>query len=298
MTAAAADAAVGRIGPGPGADPGPDPGRRHGTAAVYRVELRKLAAQARVRVAAGLALAGPFLFAGGLSLQDSVPADTLFGRWSLSSGFALPLLVLGFAGAWVFPLLACLVAGDIAAAEDAHGTWPVLLTRSVSRGQVLAGKALAAMTYTVTVLAVAALSSLAAGVLVIGRQPLVGLSGTEIPPGRAAVLVLASWAACLPPAIGFTALGLFFSGLSRRAAVGIGAPVVLGLLMQLASLVGGLAGVRFLLLGSAFDGWHAIVTDRPYTGPLVQGVLVSVAYTVLALAAARELLLRRDPGTR
>lgn len=269
--------------------------RRHpGAGAVYRVELAKLQGQPTVRAALALVVVGPFALAGGLSLQTSVPADTLFGRWSLTTGFAVPLLVLGFVTSWVVPLLTCLVAGTVFAAEDGYGTWPTVLTRSVSRPAVFAGKTLAAMTWSVVSLALLALSSLAAGVGIVGRAPLIGLDGASIAAGRATGLVLGAWATCLLPAFGYTAMGVFFSVVARRSTVGVGAPVVIGLVMQLSSLVGAVAGVRFLVLGSAFDAWHALMRADPYRGPVVQGVLVSVAYTVLLLTAALEVFRRRD----
>lgn len=268
--------------------------RRPGAGAVYRVEMGKLSAQPLVRAVLAVVVLAPFAFAGGLSLQESVPADTLFGRWSLTTGFAVPLLLLGFVTSWILPLLTCLVAGTIFAAEDGYGTWPAVLTRSVSRRAVFTGKVLAAATHTVVTVSLLAVSSLVAGVLIIGRAPLVGLDGTVVPPGRAAGVVLASWAVVLAPALGFTAMGVFFSVLGRRSTVGIGAPVVIGLLMQLSSLVGAAVGVRFALLGSSFDAWHALVRADPYSGPVLQGLLVSLAYTVLLLAVAFEMFRRRD----
>lgn len=277
-----------------GAQRQPGARRKPGAGAVYRVELAKLQGQPTVRAALALVVVGPFALAGGLSLQTSVPADTLFGRWSLTTGFAVPLLVLGFVTSWVVPLLTCLVAGTVFAAEDGYGTWPTVLTRSVSRPAVFAGKALAALSWSVVSLTLLAFSSLAAGVGIVGRAPLIGLDGASIGTGRATGLVLAAWASCLLPAFGYTAMGVFFSVVARRSTVGVGAPVVIGLVMQLSSLVGAVAGVRFLLLGSAFDAWHALVRADPYRGPVVQGVLVSVAYTVLLLAAALEVFRRRD----
>lgn len=262
--------------------------------AVYAVELGKLSGQLAVRAALALVVVGPFALAGGLSLQASVPADTLFGRWSLTTGFAVPLLVLGFVTSWVVPLLTCLVAGTIFSAEDGYGTWPTVLTRSVGRPAVFTGKVLAALTWSVLSLVLLALSSLAAGVLIVGRAPLIGLDGASIAGGRATGLVLASWATCLLPALGYAAMGVFFSVVARRSTVGVGAPVVIGLVVQLSSLVGAVTGVRFLLLGSAFDAWHALVRTDPYRGPVVQGALVSIAYTVVLLAAALEVFRRRD----
>ncbi len=47
----------------------------------------------------------------------------------------------------MFPLITALVAGDIFASEDHNGTLKTVLTRSLERWQIFAGKALAAATY-------------------------------------------------------------------------------------------------------------------------------------------------------
>ena len=84
----------------------PEPAARSGgMSAVYRVELTKVSAQLLPRLAAVVCLLGPFVFALVMRSQASTPADTLFGRWVTSSGFALPFVVLGFAGIAGFPLL-------------------------------------------------------------------------------------------------------------------------------------------------------------------------------------------------
>ncbi len=72
-----------------------------------------------------------------------------------SSGFAIPLAVLGFGAAWVGPVLTAVVAGDIFSSEDRFGTWKTILTRAHSRGQLFAGKFLAALTFALTLMVLA-----------------------------------------------------------------------------------------------------------------------------------------------
>jgi len=257
-------------------------------------ELRKLLAQTRTRVAFLVCLLGPPLVALVLDLQSGLPKDTLFGRHVHASGFALPLVILGFASVWAFPLLTSLVAGDIFSSEDAHGTWPGLLTRDCSRGEVFTGKAVASAVSALVLLTTTALSSLAAGVALAGSHPLVGLSGTALAPGHATALVLLSWLSAVPPLLAFTALACLTSVVSRSSVVGVGAPVVLGLLMQLLSLLGGLGTAANALLTAPFLAWRGLVRDDPYYGPLWQGALVSLVWAVACLVPARVLLTRRD----
>jgi ABC-2 type transport system permease protein len=263
-------------------------------ATAYRWEVTKLAAQARTRATLAVCLVAPFIFVVLLDRQDRVPKDTLYGRWVHASGFATPLMILGFAAQWVFPLLTSLVAGDIFASEDQHGTWKTILTRSHSRTQIFWAKTLAAATFATLVLAVLAVSCLAAGVLLVGHQPLEGLSGTLLPPGRTAGLVLAAWATALLPLLGFTAFGIMLSVLTRSSPMGIVGPVVLGLVMQLYSFLNGADAIRHLLLVTPFDSWHGLLAADPYYGALRQGALVSIAYIAICLTVAYTALRRRD----
>lgn len=257
--------------------------RGRGVAVVWRLELAKLARLVRVQVVALACLAGPLLAAAAVTASGAVPADTLFGQWLHESGFALPLVVLSFAGQWLLPLLASVVAGDIFAAEDHLGTWKTILTRSRSRGQLFAGKVAAAVTYGAGVLVLLAGSALLGGVL-LGTEPLVGLSGQLVPAGHATTLVAASWASALPPLLGFTALAVLLSVLSRSSVVGIGGPVILGLLMQLTTLVNLPLAVRIPLLSTPFDSWHGFWAQTPFLGPFWHGAATSAGWFVVCLA--------------
>ena len=93
----------------------------------YRFELVKLLAQWRVRLLILACWIGPAIAVAVVSQQTSLPADTLFGRWMHATGWAGALVVLGFAGTWVLPLITSMVAGDVFSSEDRLGTWRHLL---------------------------------------------------------------------------------------------------------------------------------------------------------------------------
>jgi ABC-2 type transport system permease protein len=283
MTAAA------RSTTGPSTSAGP----RAGTGAAYRWEVVKLAALLRTRVTLALCLIAPPVVVLVLEGQTP-PADTLYGRYVHASGFAVPLLLLGFATQWVFPLLTSLVAGEIFAGEDHLGTWKTVLTRSVSRAQLFWGKTLAATTFAVAVLVVLAASTIVSSLLVVGHQPLIGLTGQTVPAGTALRLVVASWATDLPPLIGFTALSILLSVRTRNPAVGVVGPVVLGFAMSLVSSIGGIGLLRRVMLTTPLESWHGLFTAVPFHGPLVWGLVVSALWTVGCLVPAYTSLRDRD----
>jgi ABC-2 type transport system permease protein len=145
-------------------------------------------------------------------------------------------------------------------------------------------------------MAVLAVSSIAAGALVIGQQPLIGLSGALLPPAQALLRVSLAWMSVLPPALGFTALAVLISVTARSSAAGIGLPVLVGLATQLYALVDGPEVFRRLLMASAFGAWHGLLTEPPYYRPLVHGTSISVVYVLLCLGVAYGVLRRRDIG--
>jgi ABC-2 type transport system permease protein len=144
------------------------------------------------------------------------------------------------------------------------------------------------------VLVVLTASCLAAGVLLVGHQPLESLSGTLISPGRATGLVVAAWLSTLPPLLGFTALGIMLSVLTRNSPAGIVGPIVIGLVMQMYGFLNGTGPVRTLLLVTPFDSWHGLLVADPFYGPLRQGIVVSLGYLVICLGVAYTALRRRD----
>jgi ABC-2 type transport system permease protein len=267
---------------------------RSGVRAVFRVERRKLAAQPAIRLLALVCLLGPFLFAGILKVQSGSPTDTLYGVWVHSSGFALSLLVLAFAGSWGFPVVVGIVAGDVFSSEDRYGTWKLVLTRSCTRRELFAGKLLAAGAFSLGLVTLTAVASLLAGVVLVGDQPLVSLSGTQFSPAHSLALVALSWLLAALPALAFASLAALLSIATRNGIMGVVGPGLAALAMQLLLLVGAGVWTHMLLAGSAFNTWHALFNAHPYYGPLVIGVIVSLLWTAACTAAAWTILRRRD----
>jgi ABC-2 type transport system permease protein len=262
--------------------------------AAYQTELLKLSSQLAVRLLVLVCAIGPFAFAALLKVQSGTPADALFGAYVHSSGFAVSLVVMGFAGSWGFPLIAGMVAGDQFAAEDRHNTWKTILTRSCSLGELFTGKLLAAGTFAVAMLVLAMLSSLLAGLILVGGHGLVNLSGDLASSGRSLALTIVSWALCVLPLLAYVSLAALFSVASRNGIVGVVGPIVIALATTLIDLIGKGVWVHLLLIGSAFGGMYGLFTAHPFLGPLVITSLVSLVWIAGCVSAAWFILRRRD----
>ncbi|MFE9307810.1 ABC transporter permease [Streptomyces sp. NPDC006706] len=268
--------------------------RRVPVARVYRFELVKLVSQGRIRLLVLACWIAPGLFVAAVSQQSTLPSDTLFGRWMLATGWAGPLVVLGFAGTWALPLLVSVVAGDVFASEDRLGTWRHLLVAVRSPRRIFAAKALASLTVIGLLVAGLVCSSVVGGVVAVGNQPLVGLDGHLLTPSDAAVKVLLAWVCVLAPTLALAAIGLLGSIALGRSPMGLLLPALVALAMQLAQMLPLPVAVRLALPGYAFIAWNGLFTSPAQLGPLLIGIVVSLVWAVVATALAYRLFLRRN----
>jgi ABC-2 type transport system permease protein len=270
------------------------PGVKAGVRNAFGTEVHKLIAQLSTRILMLVCALGPFAFAAILKVQSGTPSDALFGVWVHSSGFAVSLVILGFAGSWGFPIVAGVLAGDLFSSEDRYGTWKTILTRSCTREDVFAGKLLAVGTFAVGLTLMLAASGLIAGLVLVGPHALVNLSGVLTSSGRMLALTVDSWLICLLPVLAYTSLAVLFSVATRNGILGVLGPLLVALVTQLLDLIGKGVIVHELLIGSAFDGWHGLFTTHPFFGPLLVGSAVSLVWIAASLAASWRILSRRD----
>jgi ABC-2 type transport system permease protein len=263
-------------------------------ARAYRFELVKQFSPWRVRLLILACWIGPALFVVAVSKQSNLPSDTLFGRWMHTTGWAGPLMLLGFAGTWALPLLTSLVAGDVFASEDRLGTWRHLLVAVRSHRRIFAAKALASLTVIVLLVAGLVASGIVGGLLAVGSKPLIGLDGHTLSPGDAAGKVLLAWACALAPTLALAAIGLLGSVALGRSPMGLLLPVLVALAMQLAQLLPLPVAVRFALPGYAFIAWNGLFAEPQQLSPLLIGIAVSLVWAAVATTLAYLLFLRRD----
>ena len=274
----------------------PRTGRRPGVGAVYRWELRKLRAQKRTYIGLAAAVAIPLIFILALAVDNSGggPEELPFSAFVRETGFAIPLVCLAFGAFWLLPLLTALVAGDIVANEEHNGTLKTILTRSVERWHVFAGKVLAALTYTAAILAIYVSVGLVVGGLVWGFDPLTTLSGTRIDAGRALVLTGAGTLAYLLPLSAIAAIGLLLSTVTRNSAAAVVGTLMVSIFMQIIAAISALDALDPYLLSTQFNAWQGILREPVDWDPILRSAWVCGLYALPALGWALGSFLRRD----
>jgi len=286
MTATVADAPV--------AGSQPAAARPVPVARALRFELVKQFSQWRVRLLILICWLGPALVVFGINQQSNLPSDTLFGRWMHTTGWAAPLVALGFSGTWGLPLITSLAAGDVFASEDRLGTWRHLLVAVRSHRRIFAAKALASLTVILLLVAGLVASSVAGGLFAAGNKPLIGLDGHTLTPGDAAGKIMIAWVCALAPTLALAAIGLLGSVALGRSPMGLLLPVIVALGMQGAQMLPLPVAVRLALPGYAFISWNGLFAEPQQLKPLLIGVAVSLVWAIVATTLAYVLFLRRD----
>jgi ABC-2 type transport system permease protein len=279
------------------AAPRPRIGRRPGVGTVYAWELRKLRVQKRTYIGLGAALIVPLIFIVAIALNSNNgggDGEIPFERYVRETGLAIPLVGLFFGSLWLFPLITALVAGDIVATEDHHGTLKTILTRSVERWQVFWGKALAAFTYAFVALVLFVGVGLVIGGIVWGFDPLISLSGTRVPVGRGLLLIAGATLAYFIPILAMASIALLLSTVTHNSAASVVGTLMFSIVLQLLGVISALDFLQPYLLSTQFNAWEGLLREPADWAPVVRAVWVSAAYALPALAVAFTAFLRRD----
>ncbi|HEX4344770.1 MAG TPA: ABC transporter permease [Solirubrobacteraceae bacterium] len=269
-------------------------GRRPGVGTVYRWELRKLRAQKRTYLGLGAAAIVPIIFIVALLTGSGGPDDVPFGRYVRETGLAIPLVGLLFSSVWLFPLITALVAGDIVASEDNHGTLKTILTRSTERWQIFAGKLLAALSYAFVALLVFVAVGLVIGGFIWGFDPLTTLSGTQVSAGRGTVLIAAASLAYFVPMIAIAGIAILLSTVTHNSAGAIVGTLIASFVMQLLAVIQALSWLKPYLLSTQFDAWQGLLREPADWAPIVRAAWVSALYAIPSMGWAFVSFLRRD----
>jgi ABC-2 type transport system permease protein len=263
---------------------------------VLRWELAKLRRQKRTYLGLGASALVPILFVLAIHFRHrhGRGGEFAFASYLDRSGLAVPLVILLFGAVWMFPLITALVAGDIFASEDHNGTLKTILTRSLERWQIFAGKALAATAYAIVAILLDGTVAVIAGTIQSGFNSLQSLSGTIVSAPKSLELVYASLLIYLIPILAIVAIGLLLSSLTRNSAAAVVGTLMVSLLFQLIGILPGLSGTQPYLLSTQFSAWQGLLRTPIDWAPVIRAAWVCAMYGIPSLAAAYLVFLRRD----
>lgn len=224
--------------------------------------------------------------------------DSFLFVGNLLNGFFISYLILNMLAVHI-PFLITLVAGDLLAGESTAGTYRILLTRPVSRMQVLSSKFIAGNIYTFSLILWLAIVSLGVGAILFGFGELIVIkSSTVIIFDRNDVL----WRFLL--AYSFAALGMsvvcslafFFSSLVENAIGPIVATMAVIIVFVIVSAINIeiFSSIKPYLFTNYILSWRLIFSDPINTSKLLNAVLILLGHIVLLYGVTAFIFKRKD----
>ncbi len=192
------------------------------------------------------------------------------------------------------PLVVGVVAGDSIAGEAGSGTLRYLLTVPVSRGRLLAVKALGVATYTALAVLTVALVGLVTGALLFGLHDVTLLSGDTVSLASGLLRTLGIAAYVIVALFGLAAGGVFVSTLTENAIGAMATTIALAVFSALLDAVPQLSSIHGALLTHNWLGFGELLRGSVDTAALLRWSLLHLTYAAVFLSLAWARLQTKD----
>lgn len=192
------------------------------------------------------------------------------------------------------PLVVGVVAGDSIAGEAGSGTLRYLLTVPVSRGRLLAVKALGVATYTALAVLTVAVVGLVTGALLFGLHDVTLLSGDTVSLASGLLRSLGIAAYVIVALFGLAAGGVFVSTLTENAIGAMATTIGLAVFSALLDAVPQLSSIHAALLTHNWLGFGELLRGSVDTGALLRWSLLHLTYAAAFLSLAWARLQTKD----
>ncbi len=279
--------------------------RRNGAAPSYsarrtlslRVEVRRQLTRRRTQIALGFMVVLPFLLVAAFKFGNG-------GRGGANSQALVTLATRGAANFTVFTLyvssgfllvvVVALFAGDTIASEASWSSLRYLLAVPVPRSHLLRRKLVVALAYSLFAIVVLPVVSFVAGGLWFGWGPLRTPLGDAIS-GSHLLVRLVVVVAFIALSLVFVAALAFLVGVWTDAPLGaVGGAVMLVILSNILDAVTALGSARQFLPTHYAYAWTDALAANISWDEMARGVLYSLGYSIVLLAAAWWHFERKD----
>ena len=212
----------------------------------------------------------------------------------IGNGFVLPVLSLTLLLAMLLPLLGAMSAADALAGESNHGTLRGLLIAPVSRARLLGVKAFGVGTVVFIATVAIALVGLITGVVLVGTDGLITLSGNTLSFGDALTRIGVSvlWVSFQVWAV--AAIALAVSAFTEHPLVVMAATLAGALVFAILTVIPQLDWIQPYLLTTGWTSLTDVLRDpMPWDG-LINSTLKAACYLVIGLSVAYARLASKD----
>ena len=212
----------------------------------------------------------------------------------VGNGLVLPVAALTLTLALLLPLVGAMWAADAIAGEAAAGTLRGLLIAPVSRFRVLGVKAFGVATAILAACVLIALVGLVAGLLLVGSQGMVTLSGTTLSFGAALgrVAIATLWVAFQVWAVAAVALAV--SACTEHPLVVMAATVSGAIVFGVLSSIPALDWLQPYLLTNQWTALADVLRDPMPTAALWHGIAEAACYMAIGLSLTLARMTTKD----
>lgn len=275
---------------------GATPGYRGSGTLPLRVEIRRQLRRRRTQITLGLLVVLPFLLVAAFELGDSSPGGGAPGLVQVATQGAanFTLFVLFAATGFLLVVVFALFAGDTVASEASWSSLRYLLAAPVPRGVLLRRKLVVALGFSAFSLVLLPAVSFLAGGLFFGWAPIRTPLGTALSGGDAFVRI-ALVVVYLGLSLLFVSALAFVLGVWTDAPLGaVGGAVMLVIVSNILDAVTALDPWRVVLPTHYSYAWLDLLAPEIAWNAMARGVLWSLSYTLVLLAAAWWHFTRKD----
>jgi ABC-2 type transport system permease protein len=227
------------------------------------------------------------------NLKDSF---AFFGN--LLNGFLVSYLILNMLAVHI-PFLITLVAGDLLAGEATAGTYRVLLTRPVSRMQVVWSKFLAGNIYTLSLVIWVGIISLGMGSILFGFGELIVIGADSIVILDRADVIWRFFLAYSFAALGMfvvCSLAFFFSSLVENAIGPIIATMAVIIVFLIVSAINIeiFRSIRPYLFTNYILSWRLLFDNPVDTAKVLESILILCSHIAVLFGVTAIIFKRKD----
>ncbi|MDI5974757.1 ABC transporter permease subunit [Amycolatopsis magusensis] len=279
------------------------PARAVGVPRLLRAELRWIFRRPRTLAVLGLLAAMPAVIGIGLTFVDGPPSggsggpdnggDSLLVA-AAGNALVLPIAALTMGLGLLLPLAAAMASADALAGESSHGTLRGWLLSPVSRGRLLAVKALGVGVVVLVAVTAMAVVGVVTGVILNGTDAIFTLSGTT--PGFGAVLgkiaIAVLWVTLQAWAIGAVALAI--SACTEHPMLVVASVLGGVIVSSVLQLLDSLSWLHPFLLNSSWEALADVLRDPVPTASLLEGAIRAACYIAIGLSLAYARIITKD----
>lgn len=217
---------------------------------------------------------------------------------NLLNGYFLSFIILASLAIHI-PFLITLVAGDLLAGEATAGTYRLLLTRPISRAQIVTSKFIAAIIYTILLIFWLAFMSLVIGIIIFGTGELLVISNQTIIIFEKSDILWRFLSAYIFASLGMSvvaSLALLFSSLVENA---IG-PIISTMAVIIVFLILSAIQIDFFqmikpyLFTNYILSWRLLFESPVDVSEILKAVLILLAHIVFFYSLTLYLFKRKD----